>query len=154
MNSLKKIQAFTLGELLIVMVISSIVVTLSFMALGNIQRQIRGVNQTFERQQKILQLERMLFMDLHVDRAVYSPKDSTMTFEKGKELVQYKYLNGNIVRQQDTIDLQMKNMILYLNGEKVNDGDFDAVEIMFSDTYNQQGFFIYKRKDASYYINQ
>ena len=43
----KKIQAFTLGELLVVMVISSIVVTVSFMALGNIQRQVKSVNETF-----------------------------------------------------------------------------------------------------------
>ena len=61
----KKINAFTLGELLIVMVISSLVISLSFLALNNIQRQMRSVQATFKKQQKILTLERMLTTDLH-----------------------------------------------------------------------------------------
>ncbi|MBL4604158.1 MAG: type II secretion system protein, partial [Flavobacteriaceae bacterium] len=50
---MKKVHSFTLSELLVVLVISSIAVTISFLALNNVQKQIRNINLVFEKQQKI-----------------------------------------------------------------------------------------------------
>jgi len=154
LNSIRKIQAFTLGELLVVMVVSSIVVTISFMALGNVQKQIRLVNKTFEKQQKILKLERLLMSDLNASKATFDIQSKTITFQSNADTVQYKLLDKNIIRQEDTLDIATSKLTLYLHGEKTSTGKFDAMEFLFSDTYNQQGFFIYKRNDASHYINE
>ena len=154
MNKQKKIQAFTLGELLVVMVISSIVVTVSFMALGNIQKQVRSINTTFERQQKILSFERLLLLDLHTHEALFFEDTKKFLFQNSNERIQYSLLGDKILRASDTIALAVQQFQLYLEGEKVTSGRFDAVEFSFSDTYNQQGFFIYKRNDGAHYINK
>lgn len=153
MNSLKKIQAFTLGELLVVMVISSIVVTISFMALGNVQKQVQSIKTAFDRQQKILSFERLLLSDLHAYKAEYLADKKQLIFENSNERVRYELLNDKIIRGIDTVQLPVQQIQLYLEGEKVSSGRFDAIEFSFSDTYNQQGFFIYKQNDGAHYIN-
>ena len=151
---MRKIQAFTLGELLVVMVISSIIVTVSFMALGNIQRQVKSVNETFERQQKILALERILTSDLHSHEAQYLGESKTMVFENSFERIQYRILPNKIARNTDTLQISIGQVQLYLEGQKVSAGRFDAIEFSFSDTFDQQGFFVYKRNDGAHYINE
>ena len=184
----KKINAFTLGELLIVMVISSLVVSLSFLALNNIQRQMRSVQATFKKQQKILTLERMLTTDLHGGTAYcdiqpttsgqthevfkgnyfnhfeaspgessswLSPSDQkTITINNHKDTIRYRITAHKIYREQDSINIAIHQITCYLEGKKVDKGNFDAIALSFTDTYNQQGFFIYKRNDIAHYINQ
>ena len=184
----KKINAFTLGELLIVMVISSLVVSLSFLALNNIQRQMRSVQATFKKQQKILTLERMLTTDLHGGTAYCDiqsttsgqthevfkgnyfnhfeagPRESsswlsssdqkTITINNHKDTIRYRITAHKIYREQDSINIAIHQVTCYLEGKKVDKGNFDAIALSFTDTYNQQGFFIYKRNDIAHYINQ
>lgn len=143
-----------MGELLVVMVISSIVVTLSFLALENVQRQIRSINQTYEKQQKILKLERLITMDLYEFEGQFDVANNQLVFSNSKNVIQYKLNTDHIIRQKDTIALPMKSKTFYLEGEKVASGQFDALELTFSDTYTQQGFFLYRKHDASYYMNK
>lgn len=154
MNKFRKIQAFTMGELLVVMVISSIVVTVAFMALSNVQKQVRLVNKTFSLQQEILYLERMLVEDLHKHNGNFDSLRNTIVFSQKKDTIKYQFGSNNIIRGKDTLEMSKNQLVLYLEGEVVTTGSFDAIEFSFADTYNQQGFFISKKKDAAYYVNQ
>jgi prepilin-type N-terminal cleavage/methylation domain-containing protein len=154
LNKLQKIQAFTLGELLVVMVISSIVVTLSFLALENVQRQVRLINQTFDKQQKILKFERLLTNDLYAMEGSLDLTKNQLIFQRAMDTFRYTFQDKQIIRQEDTIALQVEKKTFYLEGEKVTSGPFDAMELTFSDTYNGQGFFLYRKHDASYYMNE
>ena len=154
MNRRHKISAFTLGELLYVMVISSIVVTLSFLALDNVQRQIRSINTTFEKQQKILKLERLLTMDLYNMEGSFDVVNNQLVFQNTKEAIGYQFKDSWIVRKEDSLELSVSLKKFYLEGEEVLSGQFDAMQLGFSDTYNQQGFFLYRKHDASYYMNK
>ena len=153
MKTNKKIQAFTLSELLVVLVISSIVVTLSFLALGNVQNQVRTVTKTFEKQQRIIQLERLLAMDFSKSTASFDKQNMVVVFTNSEEVTNYKFASKSIVRVKDTIDLAVEKIEFYLDGNKVTSGKVDAIEILFASTYSQQRFFVYQRKDASFYIN-
>ncbi|MFD2568598.1 prepilin-type N-terminal cleavage/methylation domain-containing protein [Pseudotenacibaculum haliotis] len=153
MNTTKKIQAFTLSELLVVLVISSIVVTLSFLALGNVQKQVRSINQTFEKQQQIIKLERWITMDINTSKARFDQNNKVLECSNAKETAKYRFTESGIIRGTDTLKLVPKKMKLYLDGEEVKSGTVDALEFTFSDTYAQKGFFVFKRKDASYYMN-
>ena len=153
MNKLKKISAFTVGELLVVMVISSIVVTIAFLSLSNIQRQVRKVNTTFELQQKILRLERVLVQDFQLYQSRLDRENQTLVFFSGNDTVWYFFDSNKVIRQRDTLELTQNKLTLYLEGNKITQGDFDAIELSFSETYNQQGFFLSKKKDAAYYMN-
>jgi Na+-transporting NADH:ubiquinone oxidoreductase subunit NqrC len=136
------------------MVISSIVVSLSFLALENVQRQVRSINQTFDRQQKILKLERMLAMDLETYQNTFDKVNNRILFYGKNDTVQYRFLNSKVYRNKDSIELSIQNTVFYLEGNPVTAGKFDALEFQFSDTYNQQGFFLYRRNDAFHFINR
>lgn len=154
MNSKRKIQAFTLGELLVVLVISSIVVTLAFLTLSNVQRQVKSINDTFETQQKVIKLERLLMLDLNTRNASYDSQKKRIVLTRGKDTVSYQFAESTIIREKDTIALSPAKMLFYLDGELVSSGDIDAIECSFSDLYAQKGFFVFKKKDASHYINK
>lgn len=154
MNANKKIHAFTLTELLVVLVISSIVITIAFLGLNHVQRQVRLINQTFEKQQKVIKLERLLNADLNTHKARYDKLRRILFLENQKDTVVYHFLQNQIIRDKDSISLDSQNMFLYLDGEIVSTGNIDAIEFSFSDTYSQKGFFVYKRKDASHYMNK
>ncbi len=151
-DRLTKIQAFTLGELLAVMVISSIVVTLSFLALSNVQRQMRIISQVFERQQKISHLERIITVNFQRSEASYKQGNSIILNSAGDTAVYNRNL-GKIIYKKDTLDIHLKEMIFYYEGNKVTNGIFDALEFSFDDTYGEKGFFLYKHNDASHYMN-
>ena len=67
-----KIKAFTLGELLVVLVVSSIAITISFLALENVQKQLKSIQSIFETQQQINHLERSITTDLNLFIGVYN----------------------------------------------------------------------------------
>jgi prepilin-type N-terminal cleavage/methylation domain-containing protein len=150
---MKKVIAFTLSELLVVLVISSIAVTLSFLALNNVQKQIRNINTIFEKQQAMTSLERIMNRDLNQYQGTYNQKNQKLLFVRFQDTVQYHFKEHSIIRNTDSIALKAKNITFYLEGEKVRNGIIDAIEFSFENTYTQNGLFVYKRKDASYYIN-
>jgi len=136
----------------VVMVISSIVVTLSFLALSNVQRQMRIISEVYERQHKISQLERILTVDFHRSETSYK-RGSKIIFESMKDTTIFQKSLGEIIYKKDTLDVHLREMIFYYEGNKVTNGDFDALEFSFDDTYGDKGFFLCKRNDTSHYIN-
>lgn len=151
---MKKIKAFTLGELLVVLVVSSIAITISFLALENVQKQLKSIQDIFETQQQINHLERSITTDLNLFIAVYNASKNNIVFKDGNKTIQYQIRKDYILRNKDTIALSPKEITCYLNGIQVKNGTIDALEFSFSKTYSQNGFFSYKIKDAAYYMNK
>lgn len=150
---MKKVHSFTLSELLVVLVISSIVVTISFLALNNVQKQIRNINIVFEKQEKINALERALNIDLNRHKGTYNKQKKELLFTGVNNEVKYRFYKKHLFRDSDSIALEAVEIAFYLDGERVDDGVIDALEFSFSSTYTEKGFFAYKRKDVSHYIN-
>jgi len=151
---MRKVNAFTLSELLVVLVLSSIVVTLSFLALSNVQKQLRKITQTYEKQQTIGSLERMLNTDLNRYEADFDAKKRILFLKNDKDSISYQFSKKGIVKGTDSIALVPNKVDFFLDGKEVNSGVVDALEFSFSDTFSQDRFFVSKRKDAAYYINQ
>jgi hypothetical protein len=151
---MKKIKAFTLGELLVVLVVSSIAITISFLALENVQKQLKNIQHVFETQQHINHLEKSITTDLNRFIAVYHAAKNTLVFKDANKAIQYQIDKEYILRNKDTILLSVKELTFYLDGKQVTNGAIDALEFSFSETYSQGGFFSYKIKDAAHYMNK
>ena len=119
-----------------------------------VQKQVLIVNRTYKKQQKIINLERQLTTDLNTHKAFIKVQGKELQLKNSKDTVNYQITEKYIVREKDTIDLQSGFPIFYLDGIQVSSGIIDAVEFSFTDTYSKQAFFVYKRKDASHYINE
>ena len=143
-----------MGELLVVLVVSSIAITISFLALENVQKQLKSIQDVFETQQQINHLEKSITTDLNRFTAVYHASKNNIVFKDGNKTIQYQIRKDYILRNKDTIGLSTKELTFYLNGIQVTNGVIDALDFSFSKTYAQSGFFSYKIKDAAHYMNK
>ena len=150
---MKKLPSFTLSELLVVLVISSLVISLSFLALNNVQKQVRNVTKTFDKQHRVAKLERLLRSDLNRYNGFYNATGSVLQLKNTTDSLSYHFTDSTVVRGKEVIPLQINQIMFFLDGVAVPSGAVDAIEGVFSDTFFQGGFFVYKRKDAAYYIN-
>lgn len=149
----KKVRAFTLSELMVVLVVSSIVVTIAFLALSTVQKQVRNIQLAYEKQQEIQYLERILLADLNTHEGYYDATKDALILMSSKDTLRYYFNKNNIVRKRDTIPLEIASKKMYLNGDEVKSGFVDAVEYYFSNTFYTSSIFAFKVKDAAYYLN-
>lgn len=149
----KKIKAFTLSEMLVVLVISSIVVSLSFVVLNLVQKQINSIKNNYAKNTELQLLERALVYDFQSYNLFYNTKNRQLTGISLKDSVVYSFKENYVLRNADTIKVQTLEPIFYLDGNNVKENSIDAIEIRLSKEFLEKKLFISKTKDASFYIN-
>lgn len=149
----RKIAAFTLSELLVVLVISSIVVSLTFVVLGLVQKQISKIQRNFKDQQEIQLLERVLLQDINTHYAFYQKEKDFLNLESAKDTILYQFEENYILREKDTFHLKIVEKQFLLDNKVVKTGWVDAMHLEFNQSYSAKNIFIYKIKDASHYLN-
>lgn len=153
MIHLKKYNAFTLSEMLIVLVVSSIVIGITFTVLNLIQKQVSGIRNNFSNQQEVQTLERVLWQDFNTYDVYYSLINDALEFTNNKETIIYRFNENYVLRQNDTIKTNIINKSLFLNGKLVTNGYIDAISIVTEKQYTSNKIFAFKQKDANYYLN-
>lgn len=149
----KKVNAFTLSEMLIVLVIASIVISLTFVILNLVQKQVRSIQQNFSQRQHIQLLERLLWKDLNTYDAFYNAQQERLKLRNAVDSITYSFDSDFVVREKDTIPIAINNKLLFLNGIKTTNGYIDAIEIITQQAYNTKNIMVYKQKDAAHYLN-
>jgi len=150
MRLTKKIQAFTLTEVMVVIVLSAIVAGLAFSILGIVQKNMRSIESNYQYQSEIQSLEVALTIDLN--------KYPTANWDALKEELQisspidqksYRFFSDSIVSTTDTYPIKIKNKTLYFEGEAVQSGNIDAIKFTFENTTNLHRIFVFKHNDPS-----
>ncbi|WP_418637466.1 PulJ/GspJ family protein [Winogradskyella sp.] len=149
----KKIRAFTLSELLVVLVISSIVIALSFVVLGLVQKQISLIRNGSQKEQEILLLKRVLLKDIQTHNAFFDIKEQNLFCYSDIDTVQYVFESDYILRERDTIKLKVIGAQFLLDHRIVESGWIDAMYLSFDQTFGSKKIFLYKLKDAAHYLN-
>jgi len=150
----KKIDAFTISELLVVLVISSIVISLTFIVLSLVQRQITQIQKGYQNQQEILLLKRVLLKDMNSHQVFFKAKENRLIFMNSFDTIQYDFKPDYIVREIDTFKLKIKEKHFLLDNSIVESNWVDAMHLEFDQTFTSKKVFIYKVKDAAHYLNQ
>ncbi|RSC92204.1 PulJ/GspJ family protein [Tenacibaculum singaporense] len=149
---MKKIKAFTLTELLVVMVVSTIVISLAFLVLTMIQKQTQNIKINLNKRQTIENLDRVLWKDFNESNTIFLKKE-LLSFEKELDTITYTFQEKVIIRKKDSFLIQTNNKTFFLDGLKVKNGPIDALKLEFENTYNNQELFVNRVKSASFYIN-
>lgn len=149
----KKIAAFTLSELLVVMIISSIVVSLTFVTLGLVQKQISEIQRNFKDQQEIQLLERVLLQDLNRHQTFYQKDKDLLILHSSKDSIFYQFEEAYILRNKDTFHLKVVEKQFLLDNTIAKEGWIDAMHLEFNQSYSAKNIFIYNIKDAAHYLN-
>ncbi|CAM1344623.1 prepilin-type N-terminal cleavage/methylation domain-containing protein [Tenacibaculum amylolyticum] len=150
---MKKVNAFTLGELLVVMVIATIVVSMAFVTLSMVKKQVFSIQKNFTDKQEVNLLERVLWQDFN-SYGIANLKDAnSFYFTNGVEAIDYQIFNNFVLRGKDSIFVTVQNKAMFLDGEEVNNGVFDAMKLETKEFY-KRSIFVYLEKDASFYLNE
>lgn len=151
---IKKVKAFTLSELLVVLVISGIVVSITFLALQLVQKQIKEIQVNFRDQQDIQQFERVIVNDLNTRKPLLKKEENQLIFYGANDVITYTFEKDYFIREKDTFKLKIIEKSFFLDNEKVDKGNVDAIHFKFTQSYSAKQLFVYTIKDSEYYMNQ
>lgn len=149
----RKISAFTLTEILVVLVISTIVVGFAFAVLDMVQRNLTTIRENFEANSEIRHLEQQLSTDFNRFHSIrYDGVRKKMHLNTPIDTIIYTLTAKRLLRNQDTLSVPIKNIEVFFDGDKVTTGQVDAVKI-FMDRPDKKFLFVYKINSAKNFIN-
>ncbi|WP_103865339.1 prepilin-type N-terminal cleavage/methylation domain-containing protein [Aquimarina sp. I32.4] len=146
----QKIKAFTLTEVMVVIVISTIVVGLAFSVLKIVQESMSNIDENYEYKEEMQSFEVALTIDFNRLTSVkWNPYESTLSMYSPIEEKEYKFFSDSIVTAIHTYPLQLKEKKFYFEGEPVNSGDVDAMKLTFYNTRELHRVFVFKYNDPT-----
>lgn len=146
----QKIKAFTLTEVMVVLVISAIVVGLAFSVLGIVQKNMSGIQGNYQYQSEIQSLEVALTIDFNTYTAVqWDAKKDQLTLSSPIAEKKYHFFNDSIISNTTRYKVKLKSTSLYFEGEQVQSGRIDALKLNFDKTTDTHRVFVFKHNDLS-----
>ena len=150
----RKIKAFTLSELLVVLLITVIVVGLAFSILRLVQKQMNGISENFSAKTEKELFKQALWRDMNTFSRIYFDQETNeLSCESALKQIKYQFDDNFIIRdQQDTFDLTIKQKQLFFLGNAINTGEVDAVQLKWTDS-TQTPIMVYKTNAAESMMN-
>ncbi len=146
----QKIKAFTLTEVMVVIVISAIVAGLAFSILGIVQRNMSTIEDNYAYQTELQSLEVALTIDFNTHtNAQWNAREDILTLSSPIGKRQYKFLTDSITSDIDQYLIKTKEKRFYFEGEPVNSGRIDAVKLTFDKTTDLHRIFVFKHNDPT-----
>lgn len=150
----KKLNAYTLSEIIVVLIITSIVVGLALSVLQLVQKQMTALRYNNENTLKIKSLETKLSILFNQSEQI-TVSNNDLSFIRIKDTIKIQFYPDIIVIEKDSISLKSYNLKTYFRGEVRQIGNVDAVSIDIK--LNQKlskPIFVYKTNDARTRLQQ
>ncbi|WP_299223313.1 prepilin-type N-terminal cleavage/methylation domain-containing protein [uncultured Aquimarina sp.] len=145
-----KIKAFTITEMMVVIVISAVVVGLAFTILGIVQNNMRSIENNYEYQAQIQSLEVALTIDFNkYPTAQWNPRENELLLSSPIQEKVYKFSTDSIINDLDVFIVKTKHTTFYFEGEEVKSGSVDGIKFTFDNTTDLHRIFIYKHNDPT-----
>ncbi|RXG11382.1 prepilin-type N-terminal cleavage/methylation domain-containing protein [Leeuwenhoekiella aestuarii] len=149
MKTKLKINAFTLSEMLVVLALTAIVVGLAFTILNLVTKQVQLVSTNYNERSEIDKLEMALWIDFNSFETIHIDlENQTLVFNRLKSKMIYQFRNEFTLRNKDTLP-KLDTLKTFYLGKQVQSGLLDAIELQIG----KRQLFVYKRSDASNYLN-
>jgi len=150
----KKLKAYTLSEMIIVLILTSIVVGLAFSVLGLVQKHMNAIQKNYTRNSELNILETALWMDFNRYPIVtYYGLEDKLNFVSELDSINYKFTNKHIIREQDTFNVTVQSKEFYFNGVPTEKQKIDAIKLEASEEFQNQFLFVFKSNDANTFMN-
>lgn len=148
-----KVDAFTLTEILVVIVISTIVVGLALSVLNIVQQNFYNIRENYQTSTEIEQLKQQLAVDFNRHHDVILNNElQEVYFKNPLDSLQYTISGDLLLRKKDTIPLQIVNPRFYFRGQEVKNGKIDAIKLYIKG-HDGTYVFVDKINDARTYLN-
>lgn len=144
-----KIPAFTLSEVLVVLVITSIVVAIAFTVLRLVTKQFTAIQARYEERTEITMLKQRLLFDFDKAKSTsWSEKDQALEIVLQDEVIQYEITSDYILRDTDTLSFKIQNTTFYYLGDQIEEGEIDGLTLDIIISGRPIQFFVSRRLDA------
>lgn len=149
-----KIQAFTLGELVVVLIITSIVVGLAFSVLNLVQKHISSIQSNLISNTELDKLEQSLFLDFNrYSNIIYDDTNDKIIFKNSLDSVSYVFHRSCVIKSTDTLRVPLEEKNVFLDGKRTVTGQLDAIKLRTTKSFLDKTIFIFKKNDASHFMN-
>ncbi|MEO0573315.1 MAG: hypothetical protein AAF039_16530 [Bacteroidota bacterium] len=155
MQKIKKIQAFTVNEMLVVLLLTTIVVGMGFAVLQLVQQQMGGIDRNYGRNTQLNLLRQSLWMDFNQSDGVwYDAKTRQLLFSNEIKEVTYQFLDDKVVKDIDTFQVIFKEKQFFFKGALQKEGEIDALNFSSDKKKGSQRLFVYKTNAATSSVNE
>lgn len=150
-----KVNAFTLTEMVIVMIISIIVMSLAFTVLSMVKKHMLSIQNNFSLNTEFNRLEQAVWIDTNKHNTItYDPLNKRLKFRSQLDSTVYDFNEGRyILKDTDTFNIELGNKVFFFNGIEVNQGPIDAIKLELPKPYKDQNLFVFKTNDAKQFID-
>lgn len=149
-----KVKAFTLNELVIVMIITTIVVGLAFTVLSLVKKQLYAIQGNFSLNMEYNRLEESLWIDTNKFNNInYNSRNKQLIFRTLKDSTTYIFSEDNVIKNRDTFRIPTKLKKVMFDGQEVKSGKIDAIHIALEKPFIDQDLFVYKLNDANQFMD-
>lgn len=150
----KKLKAFTLSELLVVLLLTVVVVGLAFSVLNLVQQQMNSSRQNYQRTTELNLLKQALWRDFRTYQYLnFNVDNEQLHLTNEIDAIRYVFFEDYVVRQQDTFKIDLAAKTFYFDGEAVTDGPVDAIQLETNKKSGQKHVFVYRENAAVIYMN-
>lgn len=149
------VPAFTLSEMMVVLVITSIVVGMAFAVLQLVQQHMQGIRHNYGNRTQVDLLRQSLWMDLNRCNQVYfDAPQKELFFANELGTHSYRFEESFIVRDLDTFHLKIARKAFYFENKEVGQGGIDALLLETGKGFGGQRLFLFKQNSAATYLNE
>lgn len=147
MKKPEKIEAFTLTELLVVLVISAIVVGLAFSVLDLVQKNFRIIRENYNHSTEVQHLKQQMVIDFNrYHDAEYNQILQELRMRNEVDSILYQFSYPYLIRNLDTLPVPVEKLTSFFLGNEISEGKIDAVKVLLG---MPSGYFIFISKKNS-----
>jgi len=153
LNRDKKIQAFTLNELIVVMVITVVVIGLVYSVLSLVQSHMKGISYNLGNATEANLMEQALTLDFNTYHQAEVSQSGQIFFKNELDSIAYEIGENLLIRETDTFDITVGGVEFFLDNNVITSGKFNAIKVSISPEEKKEDIFIYKQNDAKTYMD-
>ena len=153
MNFKSKIKAFTLSEMIVVLILTTIIAGLAFSIITLVNKHIYSIQNNLSYHTELLKLKQSLTIDFNRYHDLnYDNTAHILSFKNGLNEISYEFQDTYIVKDIDTFNVHIARKDLFFDGENIKSGQVDAVKLQMLEKQQNQILFIFKNNDATQFI--
>lgn len=153
MNLNKKIEAFTISEMIVVLILTSIVVGLAFSILTIVQNHIKAIQKNLDFTIELNKLEQSLNIDFNRYSTIqYDEPNQALILSNEMFSKSYFFKENYIVKDLDTFHIELGKKQFFFDGVEVVNDYIDAAKLTTSKTSQNQTIFVFMQNDATLYM--
>ncbi|WP_299213789.1 prepilin-type N-terminal cleavage/methylation domain-containing protein [uncultured Dokdonia sp.] len=155
MTQKHKIPAFTLSEILVVLAITSIVIAIAFTVLRLVTKQFTTMRARYEEHTEVTKFKQRLLFDFEKgSTALWNEKQQQLAITVQDETIQYEIAPDYVLRDRDTIPFTVQNTRFYYQGDEIEEGVTDGLELTLMISNRPVVFFVSRKVDAQQTIKE